>query len=92
MKETNLADWNFNSNMETPLTAEAQEIFDFYNDLKDSKMIRDALNVYYYYECKREILINYMKGYQSRSEEMNTKELALRMQQRVLNSKILEKE
>ena len=42
-------------------------------------MIRDALHVYYYYECKREILINYMKGYQSRSEEMNSKELALRM-------------
>jgi len=36
MKETNLADWNFNSNLETPLTAEAREIFDFYNDLKQS--------------------------------------------------------
>lgn len=40
MKEHNIADSSFNSNLETPLTQEAQEIFDFYNDLKDSDMIK----------------------------------------------------
>lgn len=55
-----MAEWSFNTGLETPLTQEAQEVFAFYNDIKDSDMIKEGFKLYYSLYGKKELLEAYI--------------------------------
>lgn len=55
-------------------------------------MIKEGFKLYYQLYGKKELLENYVKAYENKSNEINSKELGLIKQQRVLNFAIIDKE